>query len=136
MSKFILDSNVALKWALPEQDSDKAVAVRDGGHTLLAPDVFPHEVAHVLSKLFRRNEIDEDDAQSLFVDILDARPALKNSMRLLSRAFEISLETRCALWDALYVALSEREACPLLTADEKLIRNRKDKYNIIGLSEM
>jgi predicted nucleic acid-binding protein len=134
--KLVLDSSVALKCVLPEEDSDKAVAIRDGSHQLLAPDIFPLELTHVLSKLVRQHKITEDDANSLFVDVLDTRPALKNSMRRLRRAFEISLETRCALWDALYVALSEEEECPLLTADEKLVNNLRDKFNVIALSSM
>jgi hypothetical protein len=47
--KYILDSNVALKWVLPEPDADKAVQVRDdlrrGILELLSPDIFPIEVA-------------------------------------------------------------------------------------------
>ena len=43
--KYVLDSNVALKWVLPEADSDKAIKIRDefgqGIHQLLSPDVFP-----------------------------------------------------------------------------------------------
>ncbi len=56
--KYVLDSNVALKWVLPESDSAKAVQVRDeflkGRHELLAPDVFIGEIGHSLTRLERR----------------------------------------------------------------------------------
>jgi len=43
--KYVLDSNVALKWVLPETDDAKAIGIRDGFkqgiRELLAPDVFP-----------------------------------------------------------------------------------------------
>ena len=43
--KYVLDSNVALKWVLREIDSDKARRLRvdyqQQIHELLAPDVFP-----------------------------------------------------------------------------------------------
>jgi predicted nucleic acid-binding protein len=94
------------------------------------------EAAHVIPRLFRRNKITDSEADRILKSVLDSRPAVKNSMRLLSRAFEISLATRCGLWDALYVALSESEACPLLTADERLIRNLGDKFNVIALSSI
>jgi predicted nucleic acid-binding protein len=52
--RYILDANVALKWVLPEADSDKAIRLRTdmqaGVHELLAPDVFPVEVAHALTR--------------------------------------------------------------------------------------
>ncbi len=48
--KYVLNSNVALKWVLRESDSDKARQLRIEYqrqiHELLAPDVFPIEVAH------------------------------------------------------------------------------------------
>src|SRR5271157_707806 len=41
--KYVLDSNVALKWVLPETDDDKAIRIRDefgqGIHQLLSPAV-------------------------------------------------------------------------------------------------
>ena len=58
MSRFVLDSAVALKWVLPEIDSDKADRLRDdfrnAVHELLSPDVFPVEVAHSLTRAERR----------------------------------------------------------------------------------
>ena len=47
--KYVLDSCVAFKWVVPEQDSDKALRLSDDLHTgtveLIAPDVFPVEIA-------------------------------------------------------------------------------------------
>jgi len=46
--RYVLDSCVAVKWVLPESDSQKALAIRDdylnGTHELIAPDVFKVEV--------------------------------------------------------------------------------------------
>jgi hypothetical protein len=43
--RYVLDSNIALKWVLIEADSDKARRLRldfqNQIHELLAPDVFP-----------------------------------------------------------------------------------------------
>lgn len=52
--KYVLDSSVALKWALPEPDTAKALQLRadyrNGTHELIAPDFFPIEVAHALTR--------------------------------------------------------------------------------------
>ena len=55
--KYVLDSNISLKWVLTEADSDKARRLRgelqNQIHELLAPDVFPVEVVHELAKAER-----------------------------------------------------------------------------------
>ena len=47
--RYVLDSNIALKWVLTEADSFKARASKRSFktriHELLAPDIFPIEVA-------------------------------------------------------------------------------------------
>ena len=49
-----LTPSVALKWVLPEPDSDKADLLREdyrnGIHQLIAPDIFPVEIAHALTR--------------------------------------------------------------------------------------
>ncbi len=59
--RYVLDSCVAVKWFLAEPDSAKAIRVLDDFnrqiHELLAPDVFPIEVAHALSRAERRGLI-------------------------------------------------------------------------------
>jgi predicted nucleic acid-binding protein len=52
--KYVVDSSVGFKWVLIENLSDKARKLRqdytDGKITLLAPDVFPIEIAHALTR--------------------------------------------------------------------------------------
>jgi len=94
------------------------------------------EAAHVITKLHRRRAITADEAAKILTDILDARPAVKSSTRLLPRAFDISLETRCGFWDALYVALGESEGCPHVTADQRLVNNLRGRFDVVALSAL
>jgi hypothetical protein len=59
--RYVLDASVALKWVMPEVDSPIAVRLRDeflnGMHELFAPDIYPVEVAHALTKAERRRQI-------------------------------------------------------------------------------
>jgi predicted nucleic acid-binding protein len=59
--KYVLDASVAFKWVVAEALSNKAQLVRDDYrnkiHELLAPDVFPIEVAHVLTRAERQGRI-------------------------------------------------------------------------------
>src|SRR5437870_1415630 len=119
--KRVIDSSVAFKWVVPETDSDKALLIRDdfrnGLVELLAPDVFPIEVSHALTRAERQVRIPVGSALPLLRDILITLPLLHLSLPILLRAVEISSQMRVGVYDCLYVALAEREKCDFVTAD-------------------
>jgi predicted nucleic acid-binding protein len=124
--KYILDASVALKWVLMENDSPLAESLRDdfqrGVHDLLAPEVFAAEVAHALTRAERKGIIRPPQASVLLADILTSPPRFFGILPLLPRAVDLSSRMRFGVYDCLYVALAEREACPLVTADDRLIQ--------------
>lgn len=133
--RYVLDASVAPKWVLPEPDSPLAVRPRDehlaGTHELLAPDVFPIEVAHALARAERRKIINPPDGAQRLQDVLAALPLLHRYLPLLPRAFEIASNARIGVYDCLYVALAEREGCELVTADVKLVGNLQPQFPFI-----
>ena len=133
--RYILDANVGLKWVLPEVDSAKALRLRAdmqaGVHELLAPDVFPVEVAHALARAERKGTIPIGDADVHLLNILSTSPQLKPSLAILRRALAISSAARIGVYDCVYVALAEREACQLVTADDKLVKNLQAQFPFI-----
>ena len=133
--RYVLDSSVALKWVLPEIDSDKADRLRDdfrnAVHDLLAPDVFPIEVAHALTRAERRRLIGVGQASVLLADILNTSPLLHSYRPLLNRAIAISSAARIGVYDCLYVALAQREGCSLVTADSRLVANLQAQFPFI-----
>jgi predicted nucleic acid-binding protein len=132
---FVLDSSVALKWVLPEALSDKAIRLRDDFHKgvldLIAPDIFPVETLHVLTKAERQKRIGHGTGQVLWQSIIADCPVLHPHMPLLDRAYEIASAERIGIYDSIYVALAEREICELVTADDKLVKNLQAKYPFI-----
>jgi predicted nucleic acid-binding protein len=126
MSRLVLDSNVAIKWVLVEPHSDKALALRDdfqkGIHELLAPDVFPVEVAHALAKAERRGVVQPGQGQQLLMDVLYTPPDLYPYLPLLSKAYSLASAARVGVYDCLYIALAEQQQCKLLSADDRLQR--------------
>jgi predicted nucleic acid-binding protein len=125
--RYVLDCCVAVKWVLPEKDTPKAVRVRNefrqGLHELLAPDIYPVEVAHALAKAERRGLISPPLGARRLRSVLLYPPTLYPSLPLLPRAFEIASNARIGVYDCLYVALAERESCALLTADDRLLKS-------------
>jgi predicted nucleic acid-binding protein len=130
--KYVLDSSAALRWVLPEVHSDKALVLRDeffkAIHQFLSPDVFAVEIAHALTRAERQNRVTAGQAMSLWADVMSTPPRFFEARPLLPRAIEISSAARIGVYDCLYIALSEMENCELVTADEKLIRNLRQRF--------
>lgn len=133
----VLDSSVGFKWVVAENDTDKALRLRDDFRNasleLLAPDVFPIEVSHGLTRAERQKRITPAEGATYLADLLRLLPQLYPSLTLLPRAYEISSQMRVGIYDCLYVALAEREQCELITADDKLVKNLQAQFPFIVL---
>lgn len=133
--RYVLDANVALKWVLSEPDSARANALRqdfrNGIHQVLAPDIFPVEIAHGLTRAERRKLLKPPQGKALLADVLASCPQLHPSMPLLDRAFDISSAHRQGVYDCLYVALAQQEGCELVTSDDKLVKNLQARFPLI-----
>jgi predicted nucleic acid-binding protein len=139
--KYVLDSSTAVKWVLPEVDSDKADHLRDAFiqaiHELLAPEVFHVELAHALTRAERQKRIVQGEAEDLWNEVMSTPPQLVPSFPLMPRAIQISSVSRASVYDCLYVALAERENCEFVTADTKLVNNLQNQFPfIVAISSM
>ena len=139
--KRVVDSSVAFKWVVTENDSDKALLLRDdfrnGLVELIAPDVFPIEVGHGLTRAERQGRIAFGSAIRLLRDILNTLPLLHLPLPILLRAVEISSMLRVGVYDCLYLALAEAEQCELVTADDKLVNRLQPFFPfIVSLSSL
>ena len=123
--KYVLDSCTAFKWFLVENDSDKARALRDDFCQqvveLIAPDIFPIEVVHALTRAERAKRITPVEGAELVADLFRVLPVLNQCLPLLPRAYELSSQHRIGVYDCLYVALAEREQCQVVSADLRLV---------------
>ena len=122
----VVDASVAVKWYLKEERHERSAPFMEAGLSgetrLIAPVLIVAELGNVLWQRVRRGEMVGDEVREVWaafeiapVDFLDIVP-------LMPLAIEIAIETGCALYDALYVALAEAEGARLITADRKLIR--------------
>jgi predicted nucleic acid-binding protein len=122
----VVDANVAVKWYLPEEGEEEAFEVFEAGAsgetTLIAPDMILPEVGNVFWLRHRRGHISRTRVQEAWGSFRNAGISLRESGPLMSFALEIALDTGCAVYDALYVALAEAEDAKLITADRKLVR--------------
>ena len=133
--KYVLDSSVAFKWLVPEVDTDKALCFRDDYCQqfidLVSPDVFPIETTHALTRAERQKRITPAEGARLFGDLLAYMPQLHSSFLLLPRHTKISSTMRVGVYDSLYVALAEREACEVVTSDITMLKNLQPTFPFI-----
>ena len=139
--KHVIDCSTAFKGVVAETDTPKAVRLRDDFRNaaldLLAPDLFPTEIANALLVAERRGRIGSGEGVVFFADLLKTLPILHEAIPLLPRAYEIAYQYRASVYDCLYVALAEREHCEFVSADDKLVKKLQPSFPfMISLSSM
>jgi predicted nucleic acid-binding protein len=122
----VVDASVVAKWLFPEIDTEKAQALfrqgESGRLTLRAPALLAAEIASLLSLRVLRRLLSAREASSLYSWFAASCPDLDPISSLAAPALRLAVGFRHSAYDCFYVALSERENCPLITADEKLRR--------------
>lgn len=121
-----IDACVAVKWVVPEEDSDRAQALFErimaDGDTMIAPGHMPVEVLNAIWKKASRGDITQTEADEALQTFLKfpislAAPAgLHEAALALARRFN-----RPTVYDTEYVALAEFAGCQLWTADLRLV---------------
>lgn len=127
----VVDASLALKWALPEEHTDQALALWDrwqvAAEEVIAPPLFRADVTNVLHQLVRGGHLNPDDAADILKSLISVvesgePPALYD--RALALASGLGLG---ATYDALYIALAEIEGCEMWTADRRLVRSVQER---------
>ena len=137
--KLVIDTSIGVKAILQEYNSSKALQLRDdfrhGIHQLFAPDLYFLEIGNVLVMAARNGKISATDLPLFYGDLIRHQPIILPFTSLFPRAFSIASQIRVSVYDATYLALSEREGCPLLTEDVKLI-NAAQGFSTITLDSL
>lgn len=133
--KFVLDASVAVKWVVPEEDSAKAIQLREDYHNqiheLIAPNLFFAEIAHALTKAERRGIIQQYESLAKMMDIAMNAPRLHEYGPLLADAMIISATSRCAINDCVYLQLALEQSCGYVTADQRFVNSLQGQFPCI-----
>lgn len=139
MEKIVVDSSVAVKWFVIETDSIKArqllLEYEQRLWEFLAPDLIYAEYGNIIWKKQVFQGFDIADANSALEDFQNIQFAITPARFIFKEAFQIAVKHKRTFYDSLYLALSIRENCEFVTADEKFYNAvRADFSNIILLS--
>ncbi|HEX9989993.1 MAG TPA: type II toxin-antitoxin system VapC family toxin [Chloroflexia bacterium] len=123
--KLVVDSSVAVKWFISELNSTEArrmlVDAQVGTLTLLAPDLIYAEVGNVVWRNHIKQGMAVSLAQTVITEFQEVEILLVPTKDLLTEAYRLAVTYKRTVYDAMYLALSEREQCQFVTADEKLV---------------
>jgi len=136
VSQIVVDSSLAVKWELPEDDSATAQALLEQWVTdnivRVVPSWFACEIANVFFQRLKGGEITQAAAERSYYRIIRAVSPFGFDPAVGARALVIAQQTRQrASYDAHYVALAEQLGCDLWTADERFWRAVHDDFPFV-----
>ncbi len=125
MDKLVVDSSVAIKWFVVEPYSVESGRVLNeyqaGNFTLLAPDLLNAEFGNIVWKKQTYQGLTASDAQQIIAAFRKLTFTFVSTADLLEDAYRLATKHQRTVYDSLYLALSLREQCRFVTADEKLV---------------
>ena len=127
MNGFVcIDASVAVKWVIPEEDSELAQRLYEHSlaesDTVIAPPHMPVEVLNAIRKRVSRRDltpVEADEAATAFLDFAVSLAAPRDMhMKSMSLALQFDRPT---VYDTHYVALAQIAECVMWTADKRLL---------------
>ena len=124
MIELVVDASVVVKWFIEENDSDKAILLRDkyieGNVDFYVPSLLYFEVLNALkySQLFNSSELNDagESLENYGLKVV----AIKNELR--ENMIKVALDHELSIYDACYLGLSIGLDKLFCTADEKIIK--------------
>lgn len=126
MTRFVLDSSVALAWCFEDEASEVADRILDLLESVeaIVPVIWPAEVGNALLAGERRRRISAAGvARSLaLLRDLDIRLDAADARTEVDNWVAVARSHKLAVYDAAYLVLAIREGLPLATLDRALAR--------------
>ena len=122
----IIDSSVAIKWYLPDEENDEALKIKSDFNKRIVlidvPILFFYEVSNVLRTTTKQLRIENVNSTKAYYHLLDLNFNTYSSKDLFKKALEKAFTLDISSYDASYIVLAEHLQIPFYSADEKLVR--------------
>lgn len=138
----VVDASVAVKIFVPEVLSTQAQEIfarfaSENGAELIVPDFFFIECANVFWKWVQRSAYPSKNAREHLRDLTGLGLTSIPAQLVADDALEIALEHRITAYDACYIAAAAQLKLPLISADEKLVRQvAKGSFEVQWLGDV
>ncbi len=116
----IIDSSVAIKWFVQENQRDHALQILESRKDILAPDFIEIEMANITWKKVRQNEIDGSHVKTIVAALPEYIPELLPTSPFIYRAIELAIDLDHPIYDCVYLACAMHQNGLIVTADKRL----------------
>jgi predicted nucleic acid-binding protein len=120
MARFVVEPAIAVKWFLPEEYSNPAARLLDGGNELMAPDTLLFDAGRLITAKVRLGELSPDEGTQIVRAVQSVPVKLQPSQPLLEPALRIAASLDLPLGDGLGLAVAVHGDCRLVTAGRTL----------------
>lgn len=136
--KYVVDASIIVKWFSKfEQDAESSEKLLnshiEGASMLVSSSLVLYEVCNALR--FNPN-FGEKDVSRAATNLLKLELELVDFSEVFEPAIELAFSYDITIYDAAYIAVSQKLHIPLLTADYKLLDKIKDLPLVVPLKEM
>ncbi len=121
MKGAVIDASVIAASLLQEELEGYATALLASNRVQMAPAIIFPEFGNVLWKRFRRQEINEVEAEKLLAVFSRLPLRITASEKLIESALQIAVQYDRTVYDSLYVALAVKTDSVMVTADKRLV---------------
>lgn len=119
----VIDASIAVKWLLPEVNSQEALELLETGETLLAPELIYAEVANAIWKRVKLRELSPKEAGTLVKLLQNISFDVISTVNLLAPTLQIAASiNHNSVYDCLYLIIAEMNDSTLITADEEFYK--------------
>ncbi len=122
--KYVLDSSVAVKWFVDEEDSDKARTLKDkfveGTIDITAPHLLKYEVANAL-RWHAKAQVDRRTLRAALSAIDGYQFLIIPTTEAWAKAVDLSYTSEISPYDAIYLGVAHVLRCQLVSSDKRLM---------------
>lgn len=132
----VADSNVLIKWYIPEKYSEQAVLMRNdylyGRIEVITPTYALLEFTNTLRKYVIRKLITYKDALIALNLLLETKiKYISIFSDYMDKVLKYSMDNNVTVYDAYYIVLAKENNAYMYTADEKLLSKVEDKEPLV-----
>ena len=117
----VSDASVAVKWAVEEEDSEKAIQLLNGEHELHVPRMLAAELANALRSKVLSGVLAPHLVAGMLESALTDLLHWANDEGLAADALRIAIALNHPVYDCVYLALAYRIDGTLITADQRFV---------------
>ncbi len=136
MSEVVVDSNILVKWFIPEDYHEEAKALlKDhlhGNVIVVVPRYALLEFANALRKYVIKKIIGMNEILTIYRLLVESAPRfVEEKEGLVNKALDYSIRRGVTIYDAYYIVIAQELNTLVYTADEKLLRQLEGKEQLV-----